>query len=482
MLCTYIIPVGGERAIYKIDGATFVRKEIEMTPFFETKLGKLYCGDCLEIMASLDWQSVDMVLADLPYGIVDAEWDQPLPFPKLWWLYERLVKPDGAILLFGMEPFSSKCRLSNPTNYRFDWKWDKVKPSGNQLAKFRPLQRIEDVMVFGVDGKRPAYHPKKLSLAKPVVERCNLGANRNLRGFSNPIKQVVRTDRYPHNLLVYQKPSPKRSQHQTQKSLELCRYLIDSHSLPGQVVLDNTAGSGSSLLAAEQLGRKWIGIELLKKHCQVIRNRFNDASSANTNPPGVYTSHWGNNADLMAKVASLYFRPGFRIADVTYGKGVFWRNIDKAQYDFHPSDLKTCPNAAFDFRRLPYQYGSFDVVVLDPPYIHNPSKRFYEQNYRNAETTKGLSHSGIMQLYQKGMEEGARILKSGGLLIVKCQDEIESGQQRWSHIEIMEIACKLGMVGQDLFVLARHCNPYCQKTGQKHARKNHSYLWVFKKV
>ena len=104
----------------------------------------------------------------------------------------------------------------------------------------------------------------------------------------------------------------------------------------------------------------------------------------------------------MAHVASLYFKPGHRIADVTYGKGVFWRGIDRSRYDFHPSDLKTCPDAAFDFRRLPYPYGSFHVVVLDPPYVHNPVERYFEKNYATPETTKGLNHSGTSSCIKTG--------------------------------------------------------------------------------
>ena len=165
---------------------------------------------------------------------------------------------------------------------------------------------------------------------------------------------------------------------------------------------------------------------------------------------------------------------------MTYGKGVFWRNIDVGQYDFHPSDLRTCPTAKYDFRRLPYKSEMFHIVVFDPPYIHNPGRLYCEGNYRNSETTGGLNHVGIMRLYGEGMKEGHRILKPGGLLLVKCMDEIESGRQRWTHIEIREIARRLNMVAQDLFILIRQHPPLIQWR-QKHARKNHSYMWVFEK-
>ena len=168
---------------------------------------------------------------------------------------------------------------------------------------------------------------------------------------------------------------------------------------------------------------------------------------------GVYTSVCGNNTDLMKQVASKYLKPGYRIADVTYGKGVFWKKINTTDYDLCPSDLITCPKAPFDFRSLPYPSGSFDAVVLDPPYMHHPGKVCFEANYRNSETTKGLDHAGIIGLYEDGMRECVRILKPGGLLLVKCKDEIESGRQRVSHFEVLEIALRLGMVAQDLFIL-----------------------------
>jgi hypothetical protein len=171
-----------------------------------------------------------------------------------------------------------------------------------------------------------------------------------------------------------------------------------------------------------------------------VHERLEDLPVANSGNQGVYTSVCGNNADLMERIAALYFKPGYRIADVTFGKGVFWRKIDATKYDFHPSDLKTCPGAAFDFRHLPYDDGSFDVEVADPPYSHSRDRHHFEANYRNVETTNGLGHAGIMRLYEASMQEGNRILKPGGLMLVKCQDEIESGRQHRSHIEIYEFA------------------------------------------
>jgi hypothetical protein len=196
-----------------------------------------------------------------------------------------------------------------------------------------------------------------------------------------------------------------------------------------------------------------------------------------------YTSISGNNSDLMVKVAGLYFKDGDRIADVTFGNGVFWRKIDRSAFQFFPSDIITCPKTAFDFRDLPYPNDAFNVHVFDPPYKHNPARTSSaESSYRNFQTTGGMSHSAIIDLYRQGMREGLRILKDGGMMLVKCQDEIESGKQRLSHIEIWEIATQeLGMVVQDLFVLTPKTTPIIEYRNQKHARKNHSYLWVFRK-
>ena len=157
--------------------------------------------------------------------------------------------------------------------------------------------------------------------------------------------------------------------------------------------------------------------------------------------------------------------------------------IDLAKYRFCPSDVLTCPDNPYDFRQLPYGDGDFDVHVFDPPYAHNPGRMLVNSTYNNRETTTGLNHAGIIQLYRKGMREGHRIQKGKGLMLVKCQDEIESSKQKMSHIEVHDIATKeLGMTVLDLFILKQKTDPVIQHKKQKHARKNHSYLWVFQKT
>ncbi|MEN6547901.1 MAG: site-specific DNA-methyltransferase, partial [Armatimonadia bacterium] len=174
----------------------------------------------------------------------------------------------------------------------------------------------------------------------------------------------------------------------------------------------------------------------------------------------IYTAYACNNDELIAQVARLYLRDGDRIADVSYGKGVFWRQVNLSRFDFHPSDICTCPDAPHDFRGLPYEDGSFDVLVLDPPYSHDPGRGMItNSSYRNFETTGHLNHEGIVRLYAEGMREAKRVLRPEGLLWVKCQDEIESGKQRMTHIEIHDHALQLGMTVEDLFVMVRPTPP-----------------------
>ena len=196
----------------------------------------------------------------------------------------------------------------------------------------------------------------------------------------------------------------------------------------------------------------------------------------------------GNNADLIAEVVRQYALLGVRIADVTYGKGVFWRKVDLTDYSFLPSDV--LPNGAADrpvlqadFRRLPYADASFDVVVLDPPYSHHSKNTAkFEANYQNAKSGEdgaAPSHAGITRdLYAPGMEEAYRVLREGGTLWVKGKDEIESGIQRWSGFEIRLLALRFGFHLRDSFILYPSAPP---PKATKHARKNYSFLHILEK-
>jgi len=188
----------------------------------------------------------------------------------------------------------------------------------------------------------------------------------------------------------------------------------------------------------------------------------------------ILTGLQGNNSDLIKNIADMYIQNGDVVADVTYGKGVFWAKTDTSSFTLLKSDKLT----GTDFTDLPYGDTSIDVLVLDPPYMHGGEtvKRSINDCYKNENT----SHESVVRLYLRGMLEATRVLKKGGLLFVKSQDEIESGNQQWSHVELMDIGKQIGFKCVDLFVLLQSTIPTMRVKYQKTARKNHSYMLIFK--
>lgn len=191
----------------------------------------------------------------------------------------------------------------------------------------------------------------------------------------------------------------------------------------------------------------------------------------------------GTNADLFREVARLRIPDGSVVADVTYGRGTFWQKIDTSRFTFLPSDLEPrMPGVmSADFRHLPYADGTIDVVVLDPPYVHNADSHFTAARQYNGQSVAGLDHDGIMGLYAEGLAEAARVLRPGGVALVKCQPMIESGRARWSDIEVHDLAAALGMTAADRFTLVRRrpSSPPARWDRQVHARRNESMLWIF---
>ena len=199
----------------------------------------------------------------------------------------------------------------------------------------------------------------------------------------------------------------------------------------------------------------------------------------------VFTAHTEGNENVFPQILDLYVKPKSTIADVTFGKGVFWRNNPSDKYNLYPTDITT----GVDCRKLPYSDGEIDCVVLDPPYMHSPggtahsSHEAFEEHYRNngsGKQTESKYHEAVVELYQEAGQEAFRVLRDKGILIIKCQDEVCSNRQRFTHIEIILAYESMGFVAEDLFVVVRNNRPGVSRTvRQVHARKNHSYFLVF---
>ena len=192
------------------------------------------------------------------------------------------------------------------------------------------------------------------------------------------------------------------------------------------------------------------------------------------------TSINGKNEDLIPVVLNVYAKDGDVIADVTYGNGNFWKKVDLVRYDFYPSDIKT---NGYDFRSLPYDDNFFDIVAFDPPYMHGSSAPIHanlDKPYGNNQR-ESWGRKYVYSLYFDGIKESLRILKQSGILLVKCQDQIESGKNYFDHIIIYDMAKEMNFIAEDLFILSRNQVPMMRHPYQLHARKNHSYMWVFRK-
>jgi hypothetical protein len=207
----------------------------------------------------------------------------------------------------------------------------------------------------------------------------------------------------------------------------------------------------------------------------------------------ILSAHVGDNAAVFPKVLELHVPKGAKIADVTYGLGVFWRNVDLDEYTLVPSDIKT----GIDCRSLPYEAGSFDCVVLDPPYMEglyrssnghlagSGTHEAFRTAYSNAQETKSGPkwHDAVLDMYYRAGAESYRVLRQDGILIVKCQDEVSANTQRLTHLEIINYYAQLGFYTKDLFVVMRTNSPCVTRLKkQVHARKNHSYFLVFIKT
>ena len=241
----------------------------------------LYNGDCLELMENIPEKSIDLILCDLPYGTSACKWDTVIPLDRLWEHYERIIKDNGAIILFGAEPFSSLLRTSNLEMYKYDWKWEK--PSGANFLnfKYQPAKVHEDIMVF---GKMATSYSKKGNMNYfPQMEdgKAYISKNGNKGGLTSTIRTplkseaVVREGRYPRSIQKF--PMDKDKLHPTQKPVALLEYFIKTYTSEDDTVLDNCMGSGSTGVACKNLNRNFIGIELDETYFKIAKERIDNA-------------------------------------------------------------------------------------------------------------------------------------------------------------------------------------------------------------
>jgi len=224
---------------------------------------ELIKGDCLEEMAKLPDGSIDMVMTDPPYGTTACKWDSIIPLEPMWEQLKRVIKPNGAIVLFGSEPFSSTLRCSNLNSYKYDWVWQK-RPVNFLNAKKQPLRKTERISVFY--GK--TYNPQGLIYRPRVNKRSNSTETNRPHGKSN----VSEYTNYPTDILEF---VGERGLHPTQKPVALMEYLIKTYTNEGETVLDFTMGSGTTGVACKNLNRSFIGIEKDDKYFQIAGERIN---------------------------------------------------------------------------------------------------------------------------------------------------------------------------------------------------------------
>lgn len=238
---------------------------------------EIYKGDCLEVMKSIPDKSVDMILCDLPYSQTKNQWDTIIPFDRLWEQYNRIIKDNGAIVLFANGMFTADLMKSNQKNWKYNLVWNKVLISGFLNANRMPLRQHEDICVFY--KKSPTYNPQKAkgkpchSKGKPKENENNNYGSFNFVDNSKELGDM----KHPTSIITVSKPHPSKMVHPTQKPVPLLEWLIKTYTNECETVLDNCMGSGSTGVACILTDRKFIGIELDEKYYEISKSRLNEA-------------------------------------------------------------------------------------------------------------------------------------------------------------------------------------------------------------
>ena len=241
----------------------------------------LYSGDCLEIMDLMieDKRKVDMILCDLPYGTTACKWDTVIDLKKLWIEYERLIKPNGAIVLTASQPFTSALVMSNPKMFRYEWIWNKIIPTGFTMANYAPMKLHENILVFSngkitytPNGGYIKFNPQKTKRDKPIKGYAVL--SEFLHDVEFDKTERIYTEKNPMSIIEVKKL--KVTEHASQKPVELFEYLIKTYTNEGELILDNCAGSGTTAIACLNTNRQFIVMEKEEKYYEIIKKRVAD--------------------------------------------------------------------------------------------------------------------------------------------------------------------------------------------------------------
>lgn len=241
---------------------------------------KLYQGDCLEVMKQIQAKSINMILCDLPYGITARnKWDVVIPFDKLWEQYNRIIKDNGAIVLFGSGMFTSSLMQSNPKMWRYNLIWHKTTPTGFLNANRMPLRAHEDIVVFY--KSLPTYIPQKTTGHERKVSKAEhkINSKKTDDYGEHGLTTYDSTERYPTSVLTFSTDKQKVALHPTQKPVALLEWLIKTYTNENEIVLDNCMGSGSTGVAALNTNRNFIGIELEEGYFEIAQNRIEEAAN-----------------------------------------------------------------------------------------------------------------------------------------------------------------------------------------------------------
>ena len=235
-------------------------------------MNKIIQGDCLEVMKQIPDKSIDMILADLPYGTTACKWDTIIPFEPLWKQYERVIKDNGAIVLTASQPFTTKLIMSKLDWFRYTWVWNKRKAGNIFLAKMQPMKIHEDIVVF---SKKPHnYFPQMIKRDKIKISK-NYGTGESMGGNKKKEdKKYTYTHKYPESIIDISNANQKGKIHPTQKPVALLEYLIKTYTNEGDTVLDNVAGSGTTGVACKNLNRNYILIEKEQEYIEIIKARL----------------------------------------------------------------------------------------------------------------------------------------------------------------------------------------------------------------